>query len=91
MRYVIKIVAPANGRCGSSYDGQYVKTFDVEAHGGRGYLEVTADPKKALHFASLELATLFTMRSPTCAPRRPDGGHNRPLTFFTTLIEPLPG
>lgn len=90
MSFVLRIQHPASGTTTSSYDGQLVMSFDPEAYGGRGHLTVTGQPGKALHFPTREAALDFWRQSPRCAPKRPDGQPNRPLTFFSILVEPLP-
>jgi hypothetical protein len=64
----------------TGFDGQFLKAFDFEAHGGVGLIDMTLDLQQALKFADLAEAVAFWKRSPKCQPTRPDGRPNRPLT-----------
>lgn len=61
-------------------DGQYLQSFDFEAHGGQGDIALTPDLSKARVFADFAEAAEFWRRSPVCKPLREDGRPNRPLT-----------
>lgn len=67
----------------TGYEGQYLKAFDFEAHDGVGLIDMTPDIQQAMKFADLAQAIAFRGRSPICAPTRPDGRPNRPLTATT--------
>lgn len=62
------------------YDGQFLASFDFEAHGGRGEITTTPDEAQAKRFATAVEAFAFYRTSPTCRPLRADGKPNRPLT-----------
>jgi hypothetical protein len=66
--------------------GQYLKTGDVDAHGGRGTAEWTDVPADAIHFATPGAAMEFWRRPSTVSPIRGDGRPNRPLTVFTVEV-----
>lgn len=70
--------------------GQYVKSFDVEAGGGRGLLVATPEAAEALRFDTLADAGEFWRRVPVCHPIRLDGEPNRPMTAFHVQIEEAP-
>ena len=82
---VMIAVAYANGTP-HPYEGQYLKSFDADAYGGRGYTEWTADPHQAMRFADAREALLFRNTQSRTAPFRPDGKPNRPLIAITALI-----
>lgn len=82
---VIRIIGLATG-VPSPYDGQYVKTYDPEAVGGRGAVTTTYDKNKALQFANGADAMAFWRQQSKKYPIRPDGKPNRPLTAFTVEI-----
>jgi len=69
--------------------GKWVKSFDPDAHDGRGDLRVTDDRYKALSFSSPGEAMRFWKQQSKSRPVRPDGEPNRPLTAWTCGIEPL--
>jgi hypothetical protein len=74
---------PHNPKAGKKYEGQYVKFFSHEAHGGRGEVDFTPDVDKALKFNSvLEFFEWYT-RVPKNRPTREDGKPNRPATAMT--------
>ncbi len=73
----------------TSFDGQYLKDFDFEAHDGVGLIEMTTDLQQAKQFADLAEAATYRNRSPECRPKRPDGLPNRPLTSTTWEIVTL--
>lgn len=88
MSVVIKIIGLADGRA-SGFEGQYVKSCDVDALDGRGAVLATSDPTDAMVFAHVGEAHAYWMRESTVVPRRPDGKPNRPLTGYTIEILPL--
>lgn len=76
--------------------GKYVRTFDHEAHDGRGDGTFTADISKALTFATYTDAFEFWRKVSACRPVREDGKPNRPLTaatveFIKSNPAPAPG
>jgi hypothetical protein len=81
----IRILALADGRQ-SPYAGRYLKSFDPEAHHGRGDLVTTADYTRAWTGTAEEAVRLWKA-IPKNAPRRPDGKANRPFTAFTIQME----
>jgi hypothetical protein len=64
----------------TDWDGQYLRDFDFEAHGGQGLIDMTPDLTKARQFATLADAIRFRAQQPACRPMRADGYPNRPLT-----------
>jgi hypothetical protein len=84
--YVLRIEGFANG-LPCPIQGQYVKTFDFDAHDGQGAGEFTADPMDALHFKSSGEAFEFWRTMSTVRPLRDDFRPNRPLTASTVSVE----
>jgi hypothetical protein len=70
--------------------GAFVKSWDAEAHDGRGDVEWTIEPSEALRFRSQMDAFEAWMTVPASRPTRPDGKDNRPFTAFTISVEPAP-
>lgn len=68
--------------------GQYLSSYDPEAHGGCGFATWTPDPAAAMTFEDASAAFEFSQQVPRCRPVRPDGKPNRPLTAFTIAIMP---
>lgn len=79
MAIVMKLCGDALGRP-TPYDGQYLRAFDFEAHGGQGEGDFTPDLTKAKRFPSMIEAHEFYKTVPACRPLRPDLKPNRPLT-----------
>lgn len=90
MSVVIRIVTPVVGGP-SNLDGTYVKRYDPNARGGRGAVEGTHDPRKAMQFEDGGKAFAFWRQTSTVLPKRPDGRPNRPLTAFTVEFMPSVG
>ncbi len=81
----IKIVGYANGMfCKDA--GRYLRMFDFEAHGGRGYGECTDDLDEALEFTNPGAAMDFWRTQSLTTPVRSDGSPNKPLTACTIEI-----
>jgi hypothetical protein len=71
----------------SPVESQYLKSWDIEAHDGRGDATFTADIKEAHGFKNLSEA-METWRSQSVKrPFRDDGKPNRPLTAFSVTLE----
>jgi hypothetical protein len=86
---VIKSEGLANGTPHAV--GQYLKSYDVEAHGGRGEIVWTSRVEEAMRFDGNRDAFECWKRVPECHPvRLSDGKPNRPLTAFTITIEDAP-
>lgn len=64
----------------------YVKRYDPEAYGGRGWVDFTDKIDDALQFETKEQAIAFVMQVPRNKPKRSDGQPNKPLTAFTLEI-----
>lgn len=71
--------------------GAYLRSFDVEAHDGRGEANWTMLPQQAMKFRDAAAATWAWRTRSAKRPNRPDGRPNRPLTAFNVAIEPLEG
>jgi len=69
--------------------GQYLKSYDPEAHDGQGAVVWTRDVTEARVFLTHREALLCWQWIPRNRPRRPDGQPNRPLTAFTIEISPV--
>lgn len=85
-RSVIQAMGFANGNhC--PHAGQYLKSFDHEAHAGRGFGDFTPFKEQAMTFESKAAAFQFWKRVPVCKPIREDGQPNRPFTAITVVVE----
>lgn len=68
----------------------WLESFDVDAHGGRGFASFTKEPEKAMRFDSAaDVLEAWKTRS-TVDPTRDDGQPNRPLTAYTMSPLRLP-
>jgi len=82
---VIRAMGFANGTpC--PHVGQYVESFDHEAHDGRGYATFTSDLAKAMKFKQHGDAFEFWRKVPNNKKKRPDGKPNRPFTALSVEI-----
>lgn len=70
--------------------GQYLQSFDFDAHDGRGFGVYTRDPAKAMRFPDLTAAVEFWRTQSKARPIRADGKPNRPLTSTTVTFEDVP-
>ena len=92
MMYVIQYIGLAGdvinkkSRAGS---GELLKSFDPEAHDGRGEATFTNDKTKAMIFDDITDAYRLIFTIPTKRPRREDGKPNMPLRAFTLLVTPI--
>ncbi len=85
MGTVIKCWGPVSGV--RVIKGEYLQSFDPEAHDGRGDAEFTSNIKKAKVFADgVEAIKAWQSQSRT-RPLREDGRPNRPLTAFSASFE----
>jgi hypothetical protein len=79
--YVMGIVEHADDFIGKP--GKYLKGFDIEAYGGRGYAWFTPQASEAYRFKSPgEVFEVWKTQSKTM-PYRQDGKPNRPLTAYS--------
>lgn len=69
--------------------GDYLKTYDPEAHDGQGFVEWTRNPDDAMKFITTGAALELVRYQPKNRPYRADGKPNRPITAFTISIEML--
>jgi hypothetical protein len=67
--------------------GTYLKSFDLEAHGGQGFATWTDYIRDALEFDSFFAAMEYWRQTSKVRPLRPDGRPNRPLTAFSVSIQ----
>jgi hypothetical protein len=67
----------------------YLKSYDIEAHRGRGHAEWTRDLNNAMQFVSFEHAYRAWNTQSKIRPLRPDGKPNKPLTAFSVEVEEL--
>lgn len=70
--------------------GAWLRSYDADAHDGRGYVDWTTDPDQALKFPDAASAISCYRSVPSVRPVRMDGQPNRPLTAFTIEIRRLP-
>ena len=68
------------------HEGQYLLSFDFDAHDGQGWGEFTSDPAKAKRFKDKISAAEFWRTISKARPVRSDGQPNRPLTALTCEI-----
>ncbi len=89
---VIQVLGLATGQH-SDVDGEYVMTFDPDAHEGGGALVTTHSAQKARKFTDAGAALEFWRQTSRICPIRLDGKPNRPLTAFpiTIMEEPNDG
>lgn len=67
--------------------GRFLKSFDLEAHDGRGATEWTRDIGSAHKFSDFTEALSTWKAQSKRHPVRPDGKPNRPLTAYTVSVE----
>lgn len=68
----------------------WLASYDPDAYEGRGDVETTTTPARAMRFGDF-LAAWNTWRQVSHRrPTRPDGEPNRPLAAFTIAIERIP-
>jgi hypothetical protein len=79
-------LASAASKDGKLEMGTYLKSFDVDAHDGRGEAAFTDDLREAMKFSSAEDALSAWKTQSKVRPRREDGQPNRPLTAFTIAV-----
>lgn len=82
MSVVLRIKGLANGG-ETPLAGAYVKTYDPDAHGGRGSVTGTENVTEALRFPDTAAAFERWRVTSSVEPFRADGHPNRPLTAFT--------
>lgn len=86
---VIRAAGFANGTpC--PHEGQFLKSFDHEAHRGQGEGDFTANAAEAMKFKGTTEAFEFWRRQSKTRKLRPDGKPNRPLTSLSIMIEDAP-
>jgi hypothetical protein len=71
-------------------EGQYLESFDVEAHDGRGTATWTLDVGSAMKFEDLVSAIEAWQTQSRLRPLREDGRPNRPLTAFSVEPKVIP-
>jgi hypothetical protein len=67
--------------------GVYLRSYDPEAHDGRGAADWTADRAAAKVYPSFVAAFEAWRQVPKSRPKRDDGRPNRPLTHFSVTFE----
>jgi hypothetical protein len=77
------VIVSGDPRC----PGQYLKSYDPEAHDGRGDCVWTSRRADALVYPDFTAAFEAWRQVPKCRPRREDGKPNAPLTSFTVTFE----
>lgn len=83
---VMRVCGKADGSP-TPHDGQYLKAFDFEAHGGQGEIVMTPNLAEARRFPTFADAITFWKTVPECKPLREDGRPNRPLTATNWSFE----
>jgi hypothetical protein len=66
--------------------GQYLMSFDFEAHDGQGDGVFTPNIEEAMTFTSMQEVINFVKTQPQCKPLRDDGLPNRPMTAVSISI-----
>jgi hypothetical protein len=74
--------------------GHFVQAFDPDVHAPgihypTGFVHFTEERDLALHFKTLKEAAAFVRQPSKVTPLRPDGKPNRPLMFWSLIIEPV--
>jgi hypothetical protein len=64
----------------------WLKSYDPEAHDGRGTVEFTDDASEAMTFPDVQTAHACYYQIPKAKPVRDDGPPNRPLTAYSIEI-----
>jgi hypothetical protein len=83
--YALRAVGFATGQpC--PHSGQFIKTFDHDAHNGLGHGTFTRHADEAMHFANMGEALSFWRKRSIVRPLREDGQPNAPLTCLTVSI-----
>ena len=91
MRVVMRIIAIGASAVGfNGVEGQYIRFYDPDGNGGRGDVDITSDPARALVFADAGEGLRAWKAQSATRPLRWDGKPNRPLTAFTVTFEPAP-
>lgn len=86
MPVIVQCMGSASGaRLG--VEGQWLKGYDLERHGGIGWVDFTKDRAQAMRFDDLAAFHAVYKSSPKCKPIREDGRPNRPLTATNWNIE----
>jgi hypothetical protein len=80
------VIVSADPRC----PGQYLRSYNPEAHGGLGSAEWVADIAQAQVYPTFRDAFEAWRQVPKSRPVRGDGRPNRPLTSFTVEFEVAP-
>lgn len=78
-----------DGSSGKSPVGQFLASYDPEAHGGQGFATWTRNINDALLFTTAIEANRCWTAVPKAMPLRADGHPNRPLTAFNVMIAPV--
>jgi len=87
-KVLLAIVCHATGEA-SVHDGRFLRSFDPDAHGGRGSVLTTLAPERAIVFEDAGAALAFWKTQSAAVPLRDDGQPNRPLTAYTVELLPL--
>lgn len=88
-RKVIVALGFANG-VPCPHAGQYLESFDFDAHDGIGEGAFTRDPRRAMLFDDAHAAFAFWRTVSTVRPIRGDGRPNRPLTALSVQVDDEP-
>ncbi len=86
MGAVIKCWGPAHD-LKEPIKGEYLKSFDPEAHDGRGEALFTPNIKEAMVFPDAMAAIRLWQTQSVTKPLREDGRPNKPLTSFSAMFE----
>jgi len=75
---------------GTATRATYLKSYDPEAHDGRGDLVATHELAEAQRFADHDEAMRVYLQQPASRPWRGDGQANRPACAFTISVVAVP-
>lgn len=81
--YVIRVAA-------GPLTGQYLASYDPDAHAGQGLASWTEAPAQAMQWPTFNEAFRTWRQQSATRPLRDDGKANRPLTAYTVEIERTP-
>lgn len=85
---VIRIVCDATGQS-TAVDGQYIMSFNPDAHDGRGDVATCMKQGDAKQFNTTAEAHSFWRQQSKVKPLRPDGKPNCPLTAYNVELLPI--
>ena len=86
MAVIVKCMGAASG-IPMGYEGAFLKSYDLEANDGIGFVEFTSIEAEAMRFDDILAFFAVLKSSPDCKPLREDGKPKRPLTSTNWNIQ----